>query len=155
MLEGICQGTVCRSGAGGMGYGLGIPERAGSLAMGAPREEPSGSVCSGSDTHNSMFFRGVLPQGGLARLRETVPCGYPVEKKVDLLNCLQGDYIYVATDHMTYIDMLLSQQRQQQGSQQGHTLTSPPPQGSLPPMIQRVLQCFQKNQKKGEKYNRP
>src|SRR5258708_4504832 len=93
-----------------MGYGLGVPERAGSLAMGAPREEPSGSVCSGSDTHNSMFFRGVLPQGGLARLRETVPCGYTVEKKVDLLNCLQGNYIYVATDHMTYTDVLLSQQ---------------------------------------------
>ena len=74
----LCQGMVRRSGAGSMGYGLGVPERAGSPAMGAPREEPSGSVCSGSDTHNSVFFRGVLPQGGLAWLRETVPCRYAV-----------------------------------------------------------------------------
>src|SRR5260370_38471519 len=43
-----CQGTVHRLGAGGMGYGLGVPERADSLAVGAPpREELSGSVCSG------------------------------------------------------------------------------------------------------------
>ena len=66
-------------------------------------------------------LQSVLPQGGLAQLRETVPCRYTVvvigkltkfceynlpcrytvEKKVDLLNCPQGDYIYVATDHMT------------------------------------------------------
>ncbi len=74
----FCQGMVRRLGAGSVGYGLGVPERAGSPAMGAPGEEPSGSVCSGSDTHDSVFFRGVLPQGGLARLRETVPCGYAV-----------------------------------------------------------------------------
>ncbi len=50
-----CQGMVHRSGAGSVGYSLGVPERAGSPAMGGPPEgELSGSVCSGSDTHNSM-----------------------------------------------------------------------------------------------------
>src|SRR5258708_19696199 len=76
---GTWQGMVHRLGVGSMGYGLGAPERAGSLAVGAsPREEPSGSVWSGSDTHDSMFFRDALPQGGPAQLRETVPCRYAV-----------------------------------------------------------------------------
>ncbi len=40
------------------------PERAGSPAMGAPpREKPSGGVCSGSDTHNSMSSEVSSPKG--------------------------------------------------------------------------------------------
>ncbi len=145
----MCQGTVCRLGVGGTGYGLGVPERAGSLAEGHLLGR-NWSVCSGSDAHNSVFFRVSSPKGAWPSWGRQYLAGTQLRRRLTF-SIAHKATIYMWQQTTWLRDVLLPQQEGSSRVVAGLYPDITPSSRIIAPMIQRVPQYCQKNRKKGEK----